>query len=249
MHEWVSACNTAKRAGCLVTVYHFAHVLLCVLLRLGGLLPEHAGAIPISDLLLLVLRVDMSPLVPELPSQSPEGRNPVTHFFPSSHWRRGSQHPRARRAAPLQLCSSDPAALFSRCPCWLLSPCCLWLFGTCQLAGSVSIRHVLYWYQIVQVFYSWVSCSAKLCKCLLHLRCYFYQLSLSSHQRIFDKTCFQETTAVMHLGTSENMPGIWVFVYHVSSKSGVQSPIIVSFQIYGVFLSFYCWQWISLRVR
>lgn len=157
----------------------------------------------------------------------------MTPFFPSSHWRRGSQPPRARRAALPQLCSSDSAVLCSQCSCWLLSPCCLWLLGTCQLAGSASIRHMLYWYQIAQVFYSWVSCSAKLCKCLLHLHCYFYQLSLSSHQRIFDKACFQETTAVMHLGTFENMPGIWVFVHYVSSKSGIQCPIIVSFQIFG----------------
>lgn len=50
MHEWVSTCSTAKRASCLVTMYQFACVLLCVLSSLGGLLPEHTGAISTSVL-------------------------------------------------------------------------------------------------------------------------------------------------------------------------------------------------------
>lgn len=90
--------------------------------------------------------------------------------------------------------------------CWL--PVVSDILRVWHLAGSVSIKHMSYWYQVLVSILPWVSCSAKPCKYLLHLHHYFYQLSLSSHQRIFDKTCFQDTTAVMHLGASENMPGI-----------------------------------------
>lgn len=161
---------------------------------------------------------------------------------------RGHCHPKIRRAA-----AGQDVALHnfcSKCLHWVLSPCRLWLLGDCWLAGSAPIKHVLLMSDSASILL-WVSCSAKPCKCLLHLHHYFYQLSLSSHQRIFDKTCFQETTAVKHLGTFENMPGIYLnlgapHIYKIWLSVPYYSKVSY---LWGIFLSFYCWSWRPLRIH
>lgn len=102
------------------------------------------------------------------------GRRTPQLLLQSGCWR-SHLHQKTKRATTAQ---DAIAALHHFCSKYqhrLLSPSCLWHLGVCHLAGSVPIKHMPYWYQVVHVFYP--ECHVVLSLAIIY---YIYTVTFTS---------------------------------------------------------------------